>query len=148
MDKPKSQYLEDYVLQSSQQKKLTAKQLASVADDWFATRKDRYAADKVAMKLKEREQNAYALLIEQMRMQELTAIGGARVRVGMSLEPTYEPHVVDWDSFYAFILETKDFSLLERRPGRSACKERWEDDVVVPGVEKFPVYKLTSSEVK
>ena len=56
--------------------------------------------------------------------------------------------VKDWAAVYAHIVETKDFSLLEKRIGKAACKERWEQGVDVPGVEKFPVYKLHESEVK
>lgn len=128
--------------------KLSAKVLSQIADLWFVTYKERLAADKAAAKLKEVESAAYALIIEQMRSQELTAIGGKKVRVGMAPEPDYQPHVKDWPKFYEYILESKDFSLLERRPGRAAIKERWEDEKEVPGVEKFPIYKLTRQEVK
>jgi hypothetical protein len=128
--------------------KLEAKTLANIADIWFVTYKDRLAADKAAAVLKDLESAAYALIIEQMRMQELTAIGGSKIRVGMNPDPDYQPHVKDWEKFYAYVLETKDFSFLERRPGKAAIKERWEDGIDVPGVEKFPVYKLTRNEVK
>jgi hypothetical protein len=128
--------------------KLSAKSLADIADIWFVTMRQRLDADKVAANLKKEETAAYEVLVAQMRMQELTSIGGTRVRVGMNPEPDYQPHVKDWPEFYKYILETQDFSLLERRPGKAAIRERWEDDKTVPGVEKFPVYKLTRSEVK
>jgi hypothetical protein len=38
--------------------------------------------------------------------------------------------------------------LSERRPGKAACKERWEAGEIIPGVEKFPVYKLTIKGVR
>lgn len=134
--------------QSANGVSLEATKLALVADIWFSTYTERLAADKVAAKLKTQEEAAKALLLEQMRMQGLTAIGGAKVRVGMDPTPDYQPHIKDWEVFYKYILKTKDFSLLERRPGRAAIKERWEDGKEVPGVEKFPVYKLTRNEVK
>lgn len=128
--------------------KLSAKSLADIADIWFTTLRQRLDADKVAKNLKSLETAAYEVLVAQMRLQGLTSIGGAKVRVGMDPEPDYQPHVKDWPKFYEYILETQDFSLLERRPGKAAIKERWEDDKAVPGVEKFPVYKLTRNEVK
>lgn len=139
--------LEELVQQSADKKRLTAKELAMVADLWFDKYNARLDADKTAAKLKAVEQMAYALLIEQMRFQELTAIGGKKVRVSMDPNPDYQPHVKDWAAFYKYILMTEDFSLLERRPGRAAIKERWEDDKAVPGVEKFPVYKLSRNKV-
>lgn len=129
-------------------KNLSASELADVADIFFATYKERLAADKAAAALKADEVNATRVLLEQMQRQGLTAIGGKRVRLGMDPVPDNQPHVTDWPKFYAYILKTKDFSLLERRPGKAAVKERWEDGKVVPGVEKFPVFKLTKSEVK
>lgn len=127
---------------------LTAKALGNIADIWFNSREERLVADKVAAKLKLVEDQAYALLIEQLRRQELTGIGGKRVRVGLDPEPDYRPHVTDWPAFYAYIKQEEAWDLLERRPGKAACQARWEDDIAVPGVEKFPVYKLTRSAVK
>ena len=84
----------------------------------------------------------------EMQEQKITAIGGARVRLTLDATPTMEPMVKVWSSVYEYILETKDFSLLEKRIGKAAVKERWENGVIVPGVEKFAVYKLHESEVK
>jgi hypothetical protein len=141
----------DSVLERGKQElPLTAKELALLADTWFATMQDRLAADKKAAALKSTETLCQTILIAQLRAQELTAIGGSLVRVSIDSEPEYQPHVKDWNEFYKFILQTQDFSLLERRPGKAACRERWavDGDSAVPGVEKFPVYKLRRNEVK
>lgn len=129
---------------------LSAKDLALLADAWFVVMQERLAADKAAAALKSRETLCQTILIDQLRTQQLSAIGGMRVRVSMDSEPEYQPHVTDWEAFYKFILKTKDFSLLERRPGKMACRERWllDGDEAIPGVGKFPVYKLRKSEVK
>jgi hypothetical protein len=127
--------------------KLGVAELTKLSDVYFQTYKKRLAADKVAAELKKTEEAAHALLVQQMILQELSAIGGKVVRLELP-PPKDDPHVKNWDLFYDYILKTGDFSLLERRPGRAAIRERWDDNVLVPGVEKFPVYRLSKSEVR
>lgn len=135
------------LLQAAKQSDLTAGQLGELADIYREVRQSRLLADKVAAGWKEQEAAAEALLIQQMLKQNITAAGGRRLRVGLS-SPEYVPHVKDWYAFYKYIQQTGSFDLLERRPGKAACRERWEAQEQVPGVEKFPVYKLTRNEVK
>lgn len=136
-----------FLLDLGKAQPLSAPQLGELADLYTAKRTERLAADKVAAALKADESAAEAMLIEQMRSQEVTACGGKTIRLALSA-PDYVPAVKDWDKYYAYILSTKDFSLLERRPGKAACRERWDDGISIPGVEKFPVYKLSRNEVK
>lgn len=128
-------------------KKLSAKALSLAADEYAAVRKQRLAADKVAAELKAKESALQGILIEQMRLQEITAIGGQTVKVSIPVEPDYTPAVEDWSKFYAYIKKNNAWELLERRPGRLACRERWEAGVTIPGVSKFPVYKLSMNGV-
>jgi hypothetical protein len=125
---------------------LTAGELGQLADLYDEARKSRLAADKESAKHREVEYGAEQLLIEQMRTQRISAAGGATLRVGLE-GPDYVPRVENWQSFYQYIQESGDFSLLERRPGKLACRERWEAGMAVPGVEKFPVYKLSRQGV-
>mgnify|MGYP000691666468 CR=1 FL=1 len=125
---------------------LNAQALGFLSDRWWDTKTRRLSADKVAAALKVEEEQLNAVIIAQLRSQDITGIGGKTVRVGLASDD--QPHVKDWPAYYAYILSENDFSLLERRPGRAAIKERWEDGKSIPGVEKFPVYKLTKQEVK
>jgi hypothetical protein len=126
----------------------TATELAEMGDLYWKTYQERLAQDKVAAALKTEESKLSALLIAQMRQQGLTSIGGKLVRLAINTIPDQVPVVTDWQAFYDYILETKDFSLLERRIGKSAMKERWSNDVEVPGTDAVPVYKLSKSTVK
>lgn len=135
------------LLEAGKARPLTATELGTLADIYHVKRIERLAADKVAATLKSEESAAEAMLIEQMRTQEITACGGSKLRVALA-KPDYVPHVTDWNAFYKHILKTKDFSFLERRPGKAACRERWDDGQQIPGVEQFPVYKLSRNEVK
>lgn len=126
---------------------ISATELAQLADHYWLTREKRLAADKVAKDLKDEESRTEATLIKEMREQQLTAIGGKLVRLAIPTEPEYVPAVKDWDAFYRHVLQTGDFSLLHKRVGTTACKERWDAGETVPGVEKYAVYKLSKSGV-
>lgn len=121
--------------------------LGALADFYAEIRAERLKADKIAAELKAQETMAQQLLIEQMRRQNITAAGGKVMRVGLE-GPDYAPQVKDWTELYSYIKQNDAFDLLERRPGKLACRARWEEGISIPGVEKFPVYKLSTSKVK
>lgn len=127
---------------------LKASELGKIADYYHDTKTARLAADKAAAALKTKEEQAKNALITQMRAQGISAAGGKKLRCTIDPEPDYKPTVKDWSKLYAHILKTKDFSFLQKRIGEAAVKERWEDGVIVPGVDKFPMYKLSTSEIK
>ena len=125
---------------------LTSKQLADTADLYWAKRTERLAADKVAAALAAEESKAKATLIEQFMLQDITAIGGKTVR--LAIKKDFVPAVKDWAALYAYIKDNNAFELLEKRPGRLACKERWEHGEIIPGIEQFPSYSLSKEGVK
>ena len=125
----------------------TATQLGELSDAFWDVKNMRLAADKEAKRLKTQESMAEARLIECMLRQEISAVGGKNVIFTMGA-PTQEPAVTDWQAFWSFIKEVDDMSLFEKRPGRAAIKERWEAGQTIPGVSKFPVYKLSKQGVK
>ena len=126
---------------------MSATELANLADKYWALRAQRLALDKEAKEMKVSEDAAEALLLSEMRLRGLTAIGGQTVRISMPVTPELVPTVTDWNAVYTSILESGDFSLLEKRIGKLAVKERWEAGAQVPGVIAFPVWKLSKSGV-
>ena len=125
---------------------MSPKELGALADLYWDVYHRRISADKDAAKLKLEENSYKATLIEEMRMEEITSIGGEKIKLSLSSELV--PTVESWEKVYEFIKETDGWDLLEKRIGKLACKARWEADVLVPGVQKFRVYKLSKSEVK
>lgn len=126
---------------------LTAKELGELLDMHKRNNIARLRIDKESAELKAIESAAEQLVIKQMRTQEITAAGGQMITA--KLNPVkYAPQVGDWPAFYAHIVATNDFSLLQKRVSDTAVRERWEDEKLVPGVEKFPVYTLSKSVVK
>jgi hypothetical protein len=124
----------------------SAEEAAHLVDSFKLAEKARLDADKVAASLKEAEVRIKMALIASLHSLGVSAIGGQDYVVQHTM--VQEPTVKDWDAFYKYVLKTKDFSLLERRPGKAAIKERWSDGKVVPGIEAFPVDKLSFSKVK
>jgi hypothetical protein len=127
-------------------KQLTAKETGLLVDLFKTAEAARLKADKDAAALKLIEVEFKEVLIASLKSLEVPTIGGKQYTV--DIKQVDEPTVESWDKFYAHIIKTKDFSLLERRPGKAAIKERWEDGKTVPGVSKFPVDKLSFSKVK
>jgi hypothetical protein len=127
---------------------MSPKEMGELADHWWSVYNQRLDADKAAARLKAQETEAKEKLIAEMILQEITSIGGSKVRLALESEVIPSVAKDKWDLFWAYIRENDAFDLLEKRPGKLACKARWEQGVDIPGVEKFRVYKLSRSEVR
>lgn len=54
-----------------------------------------------------------------------------------SITETELPQVVDWEALHAYIQETGDFHLMQKRPAAAAFRELFQSGIEVPGVEKY-----------
>jgi len=126
---------------------LSLQELTWLTDFFNEKRTARLALDKEVAKLATDESQAKDLLIQQMLSQGVGSLGSSSIRVTLGA-PEQQPSVKDWNKLYEYIKDNDAFELLERRPGKVAFRERWENGEVIPGVEQFPVYKLTTSKVK
>ena len=116
-------------------------QLALLQEEAY---QQRIALDRQSKKIHKTESAAEQLLMDQLRKQKIKKVETKTLLV--ELNPAKDkPHVTDWASFYLYITSEDDFSLLERRPSASAIQERWDNGLIVPGVEKFPVYSLSKT---
>lgn len=127
-------------------KKLSPNAMGRLVDALKAHEADRLAQDKLAEAAKQTEVMVRAALLTAMQVQDVKAIGGKAYTCELKQED--QPTVKDWPMFYAYIMKMKAFDLLERRPSKAAVKERWADGKTIPGVEKFPVDKLSFSKLK
>ena len=66
----------------------------------------------------------------------------ANDKASVSINEDTVPEVKDWDEFYGHIDETKDFSVLQRRPSKAACEEKWKLGETIPGVEPRVVRRI------
>lgn len=85
-------------------------------------------------------------LVEEWRRLEMEAITRlsdqgmekASTDVGtISISKTILPQVVDWDAFYAYIVEHDAFHMLQRRPAAAAFRELHDSGETVSGVEPY-----------
>lgn len=125
---------------------LTADIAGQLVDAYKGALGHRLACDKIAEAAKVKEVELKNALIFAIKHLNISAVGGRAFVCSHTI--TKEPTVTSWPDFQAYVLETKDFSLLEKRPGRAAIKERWEDGKEVPGVGSYDVDKLSFTKVK
>lgn len=76
-------------------------------------------------------------VIDRKLISELEADGVKRTATehySVSISEDTVPQVDDWDSFYQYILQHEDFSLLHRRVSATAWKELAKLGNAVPGI--------------
>jgi hypothetical protein len=78
-------------------------------------------------------------------LQKMDAEGLSRTANGdysVSINEDTVPEVVDWDTLYAYILDTRDFSLIQRRVSSTAFKELLKLGEGVPGLLPRTIRKI------
>jgi len=66
----------------------------------------------------------------------------ANGKASVSINQDTVPEVTDWDAFYAYVLEQKDFSLLQRRVSSTAYKELLKLEESVPGLQPREIRRI------
>ena len=122
---------------------LEGSELSKLVEAMDEARKQRLIHDRESKKLKDAEVAINALVIDQLRKNPLNFIVGEQtVQLSGRID---EPTVTDWEALWAHIFETENPALLEKRVLSSAIKEIWAAGSTVPGVAKYPTYKLIRS---
>jgi len=114
--------------------------------EWRKQRLARIALGKEVEKMEEVEKEMKLLLIARLKKLANKSVSNGDRLVQLVIKD--EPTVTDWPTLYAHIRKTGEFELLERRLGKVAVKERWEDAKQVPGVGKMPVEGLSDTAAK
>jgi hypothetical protein len=116
-------------------------ELALKADAYKALREKRLELARQVTELKEKEQHMRRDLIVHLEESDVTGVQGKICFI--ALVPKCEPIVVSWGSLYTHIRDSGEFELLQRRVGVKAVKERWDDGLLVPGVEEVEYNDLS-----
>lgn len=124
---------------------LTTAELSQLADDWDTMREKRLLLQKEVDKLKETETQLKDTLTTCL-LNQTNAIGGKRGTATLTRKK--EPTIADWEPLYAHIQATGEFDLLYRRINPLSVKERWDHDVVVPGVQSIEILNISWSKAK
>lgn len=121
------------------------KTLGACADKLYQLKEQRLKIEAQVTKMKEEEKTLKEHLILHLSKEKAEGVKGrlASASISRSVVATAK----DWPAVYAYILKNKDFSLLQKRLHDGACRERWEDGKVIPGVEPFNVLKVSLTKV-
>jgi hypothetical protein len=109
--------------------------LGEMIDELAKLRAEKRGIEKLA-----EEVDAKAKALEQELLTRLDADASEGARSGdwtATVSKSVVPHVTDWEAFHQFIYENKWLHLLERRPSTTGCRELFQQNQVVPGVESF-----------
>lgn len=121
------------------------KGLGACADKLYQLKQKRLDAQKIVDAIAAEESAYKAHIIDNLPKSDASGIAGKLARVTVITKDV--PQVTDWDAFYKYIVKTKDFSLLQRRVGDAAIKERWENKKEVPGVGHFNAVTISMNKV-
>jgi hypothetical protein len=124
---------------------MSPEQLGRLVDDYYRKRENRLALQREVDKLDKDEKELKKLIIEQLRLEKISSIGGLQKRATLQIKN--KPSVTSWPNLYSHIQKTGEFDLLQRRLTETAVAVRWEDKIVIPGVEAFPVEDLSLSNI-
>lgn len=88
-------------------------------------------AEELSKEITEEEQT----LLAMMDLAQTTKAAGRTARV--DVEESVYPSVKDWDRFYGYIHRMKYYHLLQRRVSVTGCRELFDRNGQIPGVEPF-----------
>lgn len=109
--------------------------VGALIDSMSNVRDERRELEAKSKALKD-EYDALELQLMELLDSQDTRKGEGK-RASASISESIIPNVVDWDSFYAYIIKNKFTHLLQRRPSTEACRELFETKGKIPGVEPF-----------
>lgn len=124
--------LEQPPVQDAPAKPLT---IGDLIDQLTLVKKERSELTKLDKPLKEREDELCEALIELLDAAGTDGSRGATASVTIS--ESVVPNVKDWPTFYEFIKSNDYFHLLNRAVNAASCRELFERDGAIPGVEPF-----------
>lgn len=84
-------------------------------------------------------------LIAMLQEQEMDT--GKSKLASATISTSIVPNVDDWEAFYAFIVETNQPFLLERRPSVTAYRDLLQAGEEIPGVEPFTKVSLSLRKI-
>lgn len=111
-----------------------AEDIGPAIDALYALREMRLGIERKVKELKEEEVRKREALFELLTAYGLTKASGAVATAGIKVSNI--PLVEDWDQLHAYIKETGEFDLMQKRISVTAWRARFEEGVDIPGVSK------------
>lgn len=119
--------------------------LGNIVDDIYAIRSQRLELEGQVKELKAKQSSLEQEFIGKASEQNITSARGHLASA--SVNTVTVPAVNDWDEFYGFISDHNYFHLLEKRASVGACRELFEKEIDIPGVEPFEKVNVNTQKV-
>jgi hypothetical protein len=123
-----------------------AKEILAMAVEYDTLRTERLAIEKQAEAVKEKETELKRQIMDGLQAAGINSVGDNKKVYALVQKD--EPVADDWKALYTHIQQTGEFELLYRRINPAAIKERWENGIKVPGIQKFPSLVLSITKAK
>ena len=115
-------------------------EIRTLIDKWERYDDARLAANRVAKDATTLAEQAKQELIAALTQDNLTGAGGSHILV--EVVPKIVPTASSWDEIYGYIVEHNAWDLLQKRLGITACRQRWDDNVEIPGILQTEIPNL------
>lgn len=119
--------------------------LGDIVDRIYNIRARRLELEDEVKELRAQQSSLEQEFIEKAAEQNITSAKGHSASA--SVTTSIVPSVHDWDDFYKFIKDHNYFHLLEKRPSVGGCRELFEKELDIPGVEAFEKIKVNTQKV-
>jgi short subunit dehydrogenase-like uncharacterized protein len=122
------------------------KTLGASVDQAYEMRKARLDLEKKVEEMKAEEKTLEEHILKIFDQQGLMKGGSANTTAAISTRR--RAMIMDWKRFSDYVIKTKQPDLLEKRPAQTACQERWDDGVQIPGIEMNETRALSLTKIK
>jgi hypothetical protein len=116
------------------------KAIGAAIDLLQRVRSERQALASKAESMKEQENLLESRIFEMFKKSELEGARGKLAQASISKSDV--PTIVNNVELDRYVLKTKQLDLFQRRLSVEACRSRWDEGVVIPGVTKFTKIRL------
>jgi hypothetical protein len=115
--------------------------IATLIDEFVATKNKR---EELQNEVKSCTEKMGRLEADIMALMSQAGINqAASEKASCTMRQATHPVIEDWQTFYAYVAETKQFELLHKRLSSQAFRERWEAGEPIPGSSMSKVWELS-----
>jgi len=115
--------------------------IKDLIDEFVSVKGKREALTAEASALTKKLAIIEADIMEQMATQGISKAGSDKA--SCTMKEVSNPTITDWQAFYAYVADTKQFELLHKRLSSTIFRERWEAGETIPGTLATKSFELT-----
>ncbi len=123
--------------------------IGGLLDRYFQLDQQKKALEKETAQVKSEISGLEELIFAKFKKEDIHGTRGKFCQA--TANPQIVPVAEDWEAIYKYIAKGKNrerFDLLQKRLAVTAIRERWENNVKIPGVGSFEKMKLSVRKIK